>query len=74
MVEVTRIHGMSGKKMTRVIPTTEEKMREWDAYGKGNPSRPKIQHFFPELSDGDREFILTGLSDEDWDELFEEGY
>ena len=31
-----------------------------------------IQEIFPGLSAGDREFILTGITDEEWNNLFEE--
>ena len=72
MINVTRIHFISGRKITKELPITAEKMAEWDSYGKGNHSRPKIQDFFPELSDSNREFILTGLSDDDWDDLYAE--
>ena len=30
-----------------------------------------IQEIFPELSASDREFILTVITDEEWDEIFE---
>jgi hypothetical protein len=31
-----------------------------------------IQHAFPFLSDDEREFMLTGMSKEEWDNLFGE--
>jgi hypothetical protein len=31
-----------------------------------------IQEAFPHLSAGDREFIKTGITDEEWDEAFAE--
>jgi hypothetical protein len=31
-----------------------------------------IQEIFPDLSASDREFILTGITDEEWNNLFEE--
>ena len=31
-----------------------------------------IQEAFPELSDNAREFILTGATDDEWDEYFSE--
>tara|TARA_R110000868_G_scaffold14426_4_gene67169 strand:+ start:1791 stop:1988 length:198 start_codon:yes stop_codon:yes gene_type:complete len=31
-----------------------------------------IQHAFSNLSDGEREFIKTGITTEEWDEAFKE--
>jgi hypothetical protein len=40
-------------------------MREFDS-----PSRRKIQDIFPDLTAGQREFIFTGYTEEDWATLF----
>ena len=37
-----------------------------------NHSNELIQNVVPHLSDSDREFILTGITDEEWDEAFPE--
>ena len=31
-----------------------------------------VQHAFPNLDDDEREFFLTGITAEEWDEMFEE--
>ena len=36
------------------------------------PVRPLIQRAFPDLSADDREFILTGVSPEEWDKRWKE--
>ena len=33
-------------------------------------SRPLVQNAFPDLSADDREFILTGITPEEWDQIF----
>lgn len=38
----------------------------WDKYQKGT----MIQDAFPTLSADEREFLLTGITPEEWDELF----
>jgi hypothetical protein len=40
-------------------------MEEFDS-----PDRRKIQEIFPNLNPGDREFIKSGISSDEWDELF----
>lgn len=40
------------------------RIHRWYQYG-GN-----IQDMLPDLSDSQRELLLTGISDEEWDELF----
>jgi hypothetical protein len=34
--------------------------------------RLSIQDFLPNLDDDDREFILTGITPDEWDNLFKE--
>ena len=55
----------SGKIHTREIPVTEEQYLEW-LEGK------LIQHAMPNISADDREFILTGITPEEWDAAFGE--
>lgn len=43
-------------------------LEQWEKWCK--PNRPHIQHIFPQLNAADREFIMTGMTDEDWDATF----
>ena len=68
-MQLTKTSDASGKKHTLNLPLTHEayyeglrKMRE----GK------MIQDAFPDLSPDQREFILTGITSEEWEELFPE--
>lgn len=61
---IRRTSMLSGVTRDREMPTvTEEKLARWK---RGE----LIQNVFPELSPDDREFILTGITKEEWDEAF----
>jgi hypothetical protein len=57
---------MSGKENTMELPITEADLLEYES---GNLC---IQDAFPQLNASQREFILTGITDEEWDNLFAE--
>ncbi len=45
-----------------VMNISAEQVAEWN-----NPNRERlIQDIFPNLTEGEREFIMTGYTDEDW--------
>ena len=56
---------LSGKQRTRTFRATAE---QWALLDKG----VLIQNALPHLSNGDREFLMTGVTDEEWDEAFPE--
>ena len=60
---VTRTSQYSGKQRTRDLDITEEQVAIYE-------SGVLIQHAFPHLSADDREFYKTGITQEEWDELF----
>lgn len=62
-VNFTRKSRLSGVTRTKTFMVTEAEMTK---YMQGE----LIQKAFPTLSDGDREFILTGITDEEWNETF----
>lgn len=64
-MKITRTSIMSGTIRSRDFDITPE---QWSAYERGD----LIQRAFPHLSDADREFILTGITDEEWDECMPE--
>ena len=63
-MNITRVSSMTGIERTKDLPITEE---QWALWNSVNP--PLIQKCFPQLSNSDREFILTGMTDEEWDRL-----
>ena len=64
-MQITRTSPVSGITRSLEIPCTEEQMA---AYKDG----ALIQIAFPDLTADQREFILTGITKEEWDELFKE--
>jgi len=57
---------ISGATNSREIDISPEDLRRWEAGGV------LIQDAFPHLSDDDREFLMTGITPEEWDEHFSE--
>ena len=62
-MKITRTSSVSGKTTTREIDVTQEQL---DLYYNGT----LIQKAMPHLSDDDREFIMTGITPEEWEEIF----
>lgn len=55
---------ISGIERTRSIPVNPDEYMAWQA-GLGS-----IQELMPYLSDADQEFILSGITQDEWDEMF----
>ena len=64
-MEITRISKYSGIMRTRLLDITEEQL---DAYTRG----ALIQNAFPNLTDEEREFFMTGITRNEWIEMFSE--
>lgn len=67
MTAITRCSTLSGKVHTREIPVVEEKLIAWE--NTPRQQRPLVQEYFSELNADDREFILTGITPEEWEGL-----
>ena len=59
---ITRVSQMSGIERTRDIDVTEEQLKQWQ-------DGEMIQKVMPHLSLDDREFLITGITQEEWDTL-----
>lgn len=55
---------LDNRNYVRVIRVDAEKLMHYAM----NPN-PMIQNIFPELDDDDHEFILSGITPEEWDKL-----
>jgi hypothetical protein len=55
---------ISGIERTRSIPVNLDDYMAWQA-GLGS-----IQDLMPYLTDSDREFILSGITEEEWNDMF----
>lgn len=59
---ITRTSPLSGITRTLDIDVTQEQMDKW-------LSGTLIQNAMPQLSNADREFLMTGIIDSEWAEL-----
>lgn len=64
-MQITRTSLLTGIARTLDINVTQEELDAWKS-GK------LIQQAMPQLSDDDREFILTGITKEEWDAEFQQ--
>lgn len=62
---ITRTSPFTGITRTKNILVTEEQLARWQ-------SGERIQNVMPYLSASDREFIMTGITDDEWDQAFGE--
>ena len=61
-MEITRTSIITGIERTKDIPVTQEQLNEWEG-------GTLIQKVMPELTPSQREFIMTGLVDSEWDNV-----
>ena len=61
---ISRISPVTRNLNTRELDVTEEQLKLYES------GTVLIQRVFPNLSNSDREFIMTGITDEDWDYIF----
>lgn len=62
---VTRTSPFSGKANTMDIPVTKQQIERWRA-------GVLIQNAMPDLTPDQREFIMTGITPEEWNATFKE--
>ena len=62
---ITKRSPFSGKENTRDVDCTREQLADWQ---RGT----LIQEAMPNVSADDREFIMTGITPEEWAETFSE--
>ena len=60
---VTRVSSVSGKSNSMELNITEKQLKDWKA-------GVLAQEAFSNLSDNEREFIMTGITPEEWDNVF----
>ena len=64
-MQITRRSLATGIERTKEINCTQ---KEYDLWLGGE----LVQNAFPNLSADDREFIMTGMTPDEWDETFKE--
>lgn len=62
-MQITRTSVFSGITRTVELPITQSMV---ETYERGE----LIQNAFPSLTDSQREFFKTGITQEEWDEIF----
>lgn len=62
---VQRISALTGRSSEMDLPVTEEEIARW----RGGEL---VQDVWPSLSPDQREFLITGSTPEEWDEVFGE--
>jgi hypothetical protein len=65
-MKITRKSPRTGKETTLDLDVTEEQLE------RHRNKEDLIQNIFPHLTDAEREFILTGYTDEDWNAMMPE--
>jgi len=63
---VTKTSKLTGIEHTRDIPVSEYQLRSWMR------GTALIQDAMPELCPEDREFLISGVTPEEWDAVFGE--
>lgn len=66
---VTNVSTLTGKEHTLELDVTIDQLGE---YFNPNPKRRSAQYIFPNLKDYEREFIMSGITKEEWDAAFPE--
>jgi hypothetical protein len=62
-MKITRVSPFSNKKTTLELDVTARQIASWE---KGE----LIQDAMPNLTAGEREFIKTGVTPDEWDDIF----
>ena len=63
-MKITRVSAWSKKETTLDLPVTEEQLERY------HNREDLVQNIFPNLTPGQREFIMTRYTEEDWAEMF----
>ena len=65
-MKVTRTDPLTNKTNTMDLPVTEAQFKQWRVGGRN------IQDVMRHLTDDQREFIMTGLMPDSWEEIFKD--
>ena len=62
-MKITRTSIVSGIERTKNIAVTQEQIDSWEAGAL-------IQTVMPHLTTDEREFLITGMTSDEWDQVF----
>jgi len=63
-MKITRVSSFTGIERTWDIPVSQEQLDRWE-------NGELVQNAMPELTEDEREFIMTGATPEEWENVFE---
>ena len=70
MIKLTRTSIITRRDNTMVLPIESDRVTEWLKARRDDPlAAPLVQDAFPELNDEQREFVLTGVTPDEWKEM-----
>ena len=64
-MNITKVSTLTGKEHTLRLPVSQVQMERWEM-------GELAQDVFPHLSASQREFIISGITEEEWDHAFGE--
>jgi len=64
---ITNISQLSGKEHTMELDVTHEQLERFE---NRRENGEYVQTIFPHLTKGEREFLLTGITPTEWNEIF----
>ena len=73
MVKVTKLSPFTGKENTLDLPISSAALNAWLGAGPDDPKR-FVQVSFPDLSDAEREFLVTGITPQEWDDYMPDSH
>jgi hypothetical protein len=62
------ISGLTGVRHSLEIPVDFDKLQAW----RSGATKGHIQDVFPELNADQREFLMTGITPEEWDQYIKD--
>ena len=65
MMLITKTSVMTGEKNEMLLPVTNEQIERWQ-------NGELIQNVFPHLSPSEREFLISGVTPEEWNVVNED--
>jgi len=63
-VQITKTSQISGQEHTMDLPVTQAEIDRWKKTGA------HVQNVFPHLNADQREFLMTGITPEEWEATF----
>tara|TARA_R110002074_G_scaffold308407_1_gene479215 strand:+ start:396 stop:617 length:222 start_codon:yes stop_codon:yes gene_type:complete len=70
MIRLTRTSIITQRDNTMILPIEGERVTAWLKARRADPqTAPLIQDAFPDLNDEQREFVLTGVTPNEWQEM-----